>query len=210
MISNERQYNKTKQSLDEFKAQLEESRRRYADDPVLLQLQTGQLVRYIEDFEHEIADYEQATQGDLAPIMPAFNPRSGRLEIARALTKMRLAKGMTQEELATRLGTHQPSITRWENEEYESYRLGDLRKVASALGRDLDVVFIERQAEADAPGGRANLDSTLEELLEAMPALKTALSSAEARDDLRAELKRVFRTLAEEMLVAAVHRKEVS
>ncbi|MDB5097569.1 MAG: putative transcription factor, like protein [Cyanobacteria bacterium RYN_339] len=209
MISNERQYNKTKQSLEEFRAQLEESRRRYADDPVLLQLQTGQLVRYIEDFEHEIADYVQATNGDLAPIMPAFNPRSGRLEIARALTKMRLAKGLTQEELATRLGTHQPSITRWENEEYESYRLGDLRKVASVLGRDLDVVFIERQAEAGAPAGRPNLDSTLEGLLEALPALKSALSTPEAREDLRTELKRAFRTLAEEMLVAEAHRKEV-
>lgn len=209
MISNERQYNKTKRSIEAFQAQLEESRRRYADDPVLFQLQASQLLRYIEDFGREIADYEQATQGDLAPIMPAFNPRSGRLEIARALTKLRLAKGMTQEELATRLGSHQPSITRWENEEYESYRLGDLRKVASALGRDLDVVFLERPAEAGAPDGRVNLDSALEDLLDAMPGLKTALSSAEARDDLRAELKRVFRTLAEELLVAAAHRKEV-
>ena len=205
MISNERQYAKSQRSLVAFKAQLEEARREYGNDPGLFSLRSTQLVRYIEELEAEIADYDQATRGELAPVMPAFNPRSGRLEIGRALVKLRLAKGLTQEELAQQLGTHQPSITRWENEENESYRLCDLRRVAGALGRDLDVVFVDRGQEPAVRG----LDEALDQMLDQMPELKAALAAGTGMGDLRDGLKQVCRTLAEEMAIAEVRRKEV-
>lgn len=154
MISNERQYTNTLRLLAEFTGHLEELRARYADNAILLDLSTGQFVRHIEEFEQDIAEYEAARAGDLAPVMPCYDSQSGRLEIGRALTRLRLAKGLTQEQVAKLVGTHQPSITRWENPDYEAYRLADLRKLANALGRDLDVVFVERAPPE--PGSEAS------------------------------------------------------
>lgn len=208
MISNERQYRKSLKSLAGFKAQLEEARERYGHDPILFQLEATQLERYINELGQEVVDYEQAMRGELASVLPAFNPRSGRVEVARALVKMRLAKGMTQEELAQQLGTHQPSITRWESEEYEAYRLGDLKRLANALGRDLDVVFVARPETEPQAMQHRSLYDVLDEILASAPILKEALRSPEARAELKMELERAIRLLAEETAVTAARQKE--
>jgi transcriptional regulator with XRE-family HTH domain len=214
MISNERQYNKSVKSLEEFVTRLDEARERYGDNPILLELQTGQLERHIEELAAEIEEYETARAGELAPVLPSYNPRSGRLEIGRALTRMRLSKGLTQEQVAELIGTHQPSITRWESPTYEAYRLNDLKKLANALGRELDVFFIERHGE-EAPKGQARqktFEQSLNEMIEASPELsawKEALPP-EARAELTDKLKDVIQRLTEEAVAMTMHlNKEV-
>jgi ribosome-binding protein aMBF1 (putative translation factor) len=62
--------------------------------------------------------------------------------IARALFQLRTRLGLTQRELATRVGTTTSVISRLESADYEGHSLSMLRRVASALGRDVEVRFV--------------------------------------------------------------------
>ena len=56
--------------------------------------------------------------------------RPGRLftEVASTLVRLRLARGLRQEDLARALGKSQPSIARWEAEDYDGYTLKELSR----------------------------------------------------------------------------------
>ena len=70
-------------------------------------------------------------------------------EVAQMVIETRIAKKMSQKELAKRIGTKQPSIARIENgNSLPSLRL--LKKIASALGTELRVKF--SKDEQDQPG----------------------------------------------------------
>lgn len=62
--------------------------------------------------------------------------------IARALYDLRSKSGMTQRELAAQVGTTTSVISRLESAHYEGHSLTKLRRVASALGRDIEVRFV--------------------------------------------------------------------
>jgi predicted nucleotidyltransferase/DNA-binding XRE family transcriptional regulator len=57
-------------------------------------------------------------------------------DIGRALVRRRRAIGMSQRQLAERLGVAQPQIARWESGAYRTASLERLDAVASALGLD--------------------------------------------------------------------------
>jgi ribosome-binding protein aMBF1 (putative translation factor) len=59
-------------------------------------------------------------------------------EIARQLIKARLERGMTQEELAMKVGTRQSNISRIEHGQ-QNTSIGLLNKVARGLGKKLRV-----------------------------------------------------------------------
>ncbi|MEN6356393.1 MAG: helix-turn-helix transcriptional regulator [Armatimonadota bacterium] len=59
-------------------------------------------------------------------------------EVARQLIKARLERGMTQEELAAKVGTKQSNISRIERGQ-QNTSIGLLNKVAKGLGKKLHV-----------------------------------------------------------------------
>jgi len=63
------------------------------------------------------------------------------LEPAYQLARLRIAKGLTQEELAERSGLKQPNIARMETGK-AAPTLDTLRRVAAAMGYRLDVRFV--------------------------------------------------------------------
>ena len=60
-------------------------------------------------------------------------------QLARALIKLRISKGMTQEELATKLNTRQPAVARWESGQMPS--LSKMKELISALDADMEIVL---------------------------------------------------------------------
>ena len=70
-----------------------------------------------------------------------FEREHHRLSIAEQIVRLRLQAGLTQAEVAKRVGTTASAISRYENAEYDRYELQTLRKIADACGGQLHVVL---------------------------------------------------------------------
>ena len=62
-------------------------------------------------------------------------------EIALQLAALRKKSGLSQKELARRLGTSQQQISRLESPQYEGHSLSMLRRVAEMLGARVHIEF---------------------------------------------------------------------
>jgi transcriptional regulator with XRE-family HTH domain len=60
-------------------------------------------------------------------------------DVALKLASLRKASGLSQKELARRVGTSQQQISRLESPAYEGHSLSMLRRVAEVLGADIQV-----------------------------------------------------------------------
>ena len=76
---------------------------------------------------------------------PDFSAAAEELEPAYQVARLRIMRGLTQEELAEKVGTRQPSIARLESGKSEP-SLSFLRRVVEALDGDLKVYITPREA----------------------------------------------------------------
>lgn len=60
-------------------------------------------------------------------------------QLAQSLIRARVKKGWTQAELARRVGMQQPNIARLEGGNYDRVSLPTLKKVARALGTEIEI-----------------------------------------------------------------------
>lgn len=60
---------------------------------------------------------------------------------ARAIYTARKAAGLTQQELAERVGTTQSVIARLEDSDYEGHSLALLERIAAAIGAHVEIRF---------------------------------------------------------------------
>ena len=60
-------------------------------------------------------------------------------EVARLIYEARTKAGLTQRQLADRIGTKQPVIARLEDADYEGHSLSMLQRIAAALDHKLDI-----------------------------------------------------------------------
>ena len=67
-------------------------------------------------------------------------------DVALEIARLREEAGISQKDLAKRLGTSQQQISRLESPAYEGHSLSMLRRVAAALDADLQVVFKPRNS----------------------------------------------------------------
>jgi ribosome-binding protein aMBF1 (putative translation factor) len=73
--------------------------------------------------------------------------------IARQIYDLRTARGLTQRQLAERIGTQQPVIARLEDADYRGHSLKMLYRVAAALGCRVSLGLVPRP-RAERAGGR--------------------------------------------------------
>jgi DNA-binding XRE family transcriptional regulator len=78
----------------------------------------------------------------------AYLDELGRLRLAQRIAELREKCGLTQAQLAERVGTTQAGISRLENPNYRNYSLATLEKVAAALGARLKVELEETSRAA--------------------------------------------------------------
>lgn len=74
---------------------------------------------------------------------PAFCEEYEALEPAYQIARLRILRGMTQQELAEKVGTQQPSIARIESGKRRA-SIAMLEKIAAALDADLKVSLLPR------------------------------------------------------------------
>ena len=63
-------------------------------------------------------------------------------KVARMIYEARMKAGLTQEQLAKRVGTTQPVIARLEDADYRGHSLTMLQRIADALNGQLEIHFV--------------------------------------------------------------------
>jgi HTH-type transcriptional regulator/antitoxin HigA len=83
----------------------------------------------IRQLEEELREYDDLRSGELTL------PDVERLDqIAPFIAKMRIAKGISQTELARKLGISKQVISRYEETEYQTVGLARLQEILDAIG----------------------------------------------------------------------------
>ena len=66
-------------------------------------------------------------------------------EVARRIVDLRTDAGLSQRELAKRVGTTASVICRLEDADYDGHSLAMLRRIAAALGKRVDIRFLPQK-----------------------------------------------------------------
>jgi HTH-type transcriptional regulator/antitoxin HigA len=89
----------------------------------------GSYESMIRQLEDELREYDQLKTGELEL------PHIDRLdEIAPFIAKIRIAKGVSQTELARRLGISKQVISRYEETDYQTVAIARLQEILDAMG----------------------------------------------------------------------------
>lgn len=130
MIKNERQYKITRAKADEVRVELAAVECVAAPEGVsseMRALQVEALRGTLGDLEAELAEYDALHDATLIEA-------TGIGEFPTALIRARIARGLTQRELAERVGLAEQAIQRYEAGDYAGVSFARLVEIADALG----------------------------------------------------------------------------
>ncbi len=143
MIQNERQYRITHTKVREFEQELAAIN---PQDPNLHPRQivgwTNSLNLTIRQLKQEIAEYEQLKSGNRSTFI--LNSLS---DLPTVLIEARIAAGMTQKDLAEKIGIQEQQIQRYEANHYSSTSFDRLRAIASALKIEITQAVMQLEAQ---------------------------------------------------------------
>jgi transcriptional regulator with XRE-family HTH domain len=100
--------------------------------------------RYVGDDPEQVAAYER-TVADA--------------HVARQIYQLRTEAGLSQRELAARVGTTASVICRLEDADYDGHSLAMLRRVAAAVGKRVEVRFVPATDDDPRPATPSTPDS---------------------------------------------------
>ena len=89
----------------------------------------------------EVIRRELASDARLADAVEAERFKA---DVGSEIFEARTQAGLTQKELADRVGMHQSAIARLEDADYDGHSLKTLERIASALGKRVKVAFVEQ------------------------------------------------------------------
>jgi HTH-type transcriptional regulator / antitoxin HipB len=157
MIQNERQYRITQTKLREFEQQLADLDLLLGSLPCLgnpdgttpqdPNLHPRQAIGWtnsykltIRQLKQELTEYEQLKSGHILTfILGSLN------DLPTTLIKARIAAGMTQKELADKIGVREQQIQRYEASQYSSASFDRLRSIAGALNIEITQAVMQVQ-----------------------------------------------------------------
>lgn len=131
MIKNERQYRITKAQAEKFEKAIQEMRRSVKGEvgAVLRKAQIDAMKSQLGDLHRDIEEYETLRSGHRKVLA------LGSLEeLAKTLIQARIAAGLSQEDLAAKLGVKPQQIQRYEAADYRSASLKRVNEIVRVLG----------------------------------------------------------------------------
>ncbi|CAK1861384.1 HTH-type transcriptional regulator / antitoxin HigA [Vibrio crassostreae] len=129
MIKNSRQLALTKNQVQEFNTTIHALEEGKSDThPLLMQAQKNALIFQRDDLLKEIEEYEQLLSGEFA-VFDVDNIA----DLPKALIRSRIYLGLTQKDLAEKLGMKEQQIQRYENTEYSSASFSTIVSIIRAL-----------------------------------------------------------------------------
>ncbi len=137
MIKNERQYRITKSQAQRFERALariqspptDQDGTAQAIHPLLRKAEEDALNSQLEDLRRQLGEYEDLAKGG----QETFVSHSFE-DLPNALIRARIAAGLSQKDLAERLGLKEQQVQRYEATEYSSASLERVKAVIRALG----------------------------------------------------------------------------
>ena len=133
-IQNKRQLAASKAWLDQFRRSLMAAKKNPAHlHPRLLKAELDGMRSQIRDLEFEVKQYE-----DLQGTSPEDVVLTSLDDLPEALARMRIVRGLTQEQLAERLGIKPQQVQKWEAGGYQRASYASVLKAAKALGIDME------------------------------------------------------------------------
>jgi ribosome-binding protein aMBF1 (putative translation factor) len=130
MIRNENEYQEAVRRLREEKTRLDEHRTRLLEtglSPEEVKRTLDPFRSFHEQLAEEVASYERLKRGDIAEMQNLHG-------LGYTLVALRIALGMTQRELAQKLGVHETQVSRDERNEYHGISVERVSRILDALG----------------------------------------------------------------------------
>lgn len=108
--------------------------------------------------QEDVAEYERLKRGEISPF-------TGFGQIGRMLVALRIARGMTQRQLAERLGVHESQVSRDERNEYHGITVERVNRILLAIGAEVTgrvqlVSQRSRRMKKSVAQGESRLKST--------------------------------------------------
>lgn len=129
MIYSDKQYGVSSAQLSKLRQALAATKERASDQLWLKQAEIDALKSQIIDIEAELAEYDLLKSGQLS-----FSKTYALEELPRVLVQARIAAGMSQTDLAEKLGMKPQQVQRYEATDYMGASLSRLIEVSRALG----------------------------------------------------------------------------
>ena len=100
--------------------------------PLIAKAQEDALRSQLADLESELREYESLKAGEFQ-----IDGLKAVADLPTTLIKARIAQGLSQKDLAERLGLKEQQIQRYEATDYASASLTRIKEIVSALGFDI-------------------------------------------------------------------------
>jgi HTH-type transcriptional regulator/antitoxin HigA len=128
MITNEKQYRSTRIIADRMRASLASADYSHLH-PLFAAAQRSAIESQVAELEGDLSEYDQIKSGQVSRF-----EAEGLGDLPGILIRARIARGMSQKDLADFLGIKEQQIQRYEADKYRAASLERLMEVASALG----------------------------------------------------------------------------
>ena len=144
MVTNQKQYKITLGHISNFEKALkalslsEEAKKAH---PLRRKLHEDALQSQLDTLREEVAAFERLTEHGDEP-----HEVGSLAGLAEGLIKARIAAGLTQKQLAERLGIKEQQIQRYEASSYRAASLERVREVMDALGIDVEGRLVRKAA----------------------------------------------------------------
>jgi len=161
MITNDRQYRISRAQLKKIRDavrafDIEETAKR-VKSLVLAKAELRALISEVDNLEAQVKEYEDLKSGSVTKL------KATSLEqLSTILIKARIAKGLSQRQLANALGVKEQQIQRYESSDYACASLRRLVRVADALGLNIsEVAEVSGNPDEKASAGKGKWSEPL-------------------------------------------------
>ena len=150
MIRNESEYQEAAQRLKDEASRLKQQQVKLQElglDRSEIKRAMDPLRSFHAQLQEEVASYERLKRGEFEEVRNFEG-------LGRLLIALRIAQGLSQRDLAERLGVHESQISRDERNEYRGLTLDRAGRILDALGVELEstVKSVGKTAKADVVG----------------------------------------------------------
>jgi DNA-binding XRE family transcriptional regulator len=140
MIKNNRQQVYSQRKLKELEGALQFIKNKYSSKPNKARLISQGYLEHIKQIKEEISEYERIKTSSVPSILRAKTAE----DLRRKIIELRILRGLTQADLAKKMGCEQSDVSRMEKKGYKGYSLSTLNKIGTALNANIEICFIPR------------------------------------------------------------------